>query len=92
MAKKKLSRAERLIKRLRLKDLQRDAKIIVNYSTYSEGYRKGIEAAASFVEQFDKYVNHDYLLSECILSKFNVMKGKPRKNKRTHVIVGIWNR
>lgn len=92
-----LEKAERRIKKLRLKDLSKEAQLIVlDFSTFDDGfkkgYRRGIEAAASFVEQFDKYVNHDYLLSECILSKFNIMKGKPRKNPRKHVIIGIWNK
>jgi hypothetical protein len=47
----------------------------------STSYRRGIEAAASYVEQFDKYVQHDYLLSDCILGKFNMIgKRKVRKN------------
>lgn len=47
----------------------------------SASYRRGIEAAASFVEQFDKYVSHSYLLSDCILGKFNLIgKRKIRKN------------
>lgn len=69
-------------------------RLVFDFSTYEEGrrdgYRQGIEAAASFVEQFDQLVNHDYLLSECILSKFNIMPGRPHRNKRKHVIVGIW--
>lgn len=94
---KDLEDAARRIKKMRLKDVSKEAKLIVlDFSTYDDGfkqgYRKGIEAAASFVEQFDKYVNHDYLLSECILSKFNIMKGRPRKNPRKHIIVGIWNK
>lgn len=48
----------------------------------SASYRRGIEAAASYVEQFDKHVQHDYLLSDCILGKFNMIgKRKVRKNK-----------
>jgi hypothetical protein len=48
----------------------------------SASYRRGIEAAASFVEQFDKYVRHDYRLSDCILGKFNMIG---RRNLRKNV-------
>jgi hypothetical protein len=48
----------------------------------SASYRRGIEAAASFVEQFDKYVLHPWKLSDCILGKFNMIgKRKIRKNE-----------
>jgi hypothetical protein len=47
----------------------------------SDSFRKGIRAAASFVEGFDKYVKHAYRLSDCILGKFNqIGKRKIRKN------------
>lgn len=46
-----------------------------------DSYRMGIEAAASFVEMFDKHVQHPYRLSDCILCKFNLIsKRKLRKN------------
>ena len=46
-----------------------------------DSYRMGIEAAASFVEMFDKHVDHPYRLSDCILCKFNLIsKRKLRKN------------
>jgi len=49
----------------------------------SRWYRFGIEAVASFVEQFNKYVSHPYLLSDCILGKFNLIgKRKIRKNSQ----------
>jgi hypothetical protein len=53
-----------------------------NFRAFHSGYyRMGIQAAASFVEQFDKYVSHPSLLSDCILAKFNLLgKGKIRKN------------
>jgi hypothetical protein len=45
-------------------------------------YRRGIEAAASLVEQFDRYVLHPWRLSDCILAKFNMIgKRKIRKNE-----------
>lgn len=44
-------------------------------------YRMGIEAAASLVEMFNRRVHHPYLLSDCILGKFNLLaKGKIKKN------------
>lgn len=47
-----------------------------------KGYRRGIKAAASLVEMFDKHVQHPYRLSDCILGKFNLLaKRKIRKNK-----------
>lgn len=49
----------------------------------SDSYRMGIEAAASFVEQFDKQVSHPYLLSDCILGKFNLI-GKRKLRKNSH--------
>lgn len=50
---------------------------------HSESYRRGIAAAAAFVMQFDKYVDHDYRLSDCILGKFNLIgKRKIAKNSR----------
>ena len=46
-----------------------------------DSYRMGIEAAASFVEMFDRHVNHPYRLSDCILCKFNLIsKRRLRKN------------
>lgn len=52
----------------------------------SASYRRGIEAAASFIEQFDKYVSHPYLLSDCILAKFNLIgKRRIRRNQREGV-------
>ena len=96
MKKTKTKSARNTILELRLKDLRPEARIVVDFASYEdgrqEGYRAGLRAAAEFVSQFDKYVNHDYLLSECILSKFNIMKGKPRRNKRKHVIVGLWKK
>lgn len=78
---------------MRRKDLlEGNVKLVFDFANFNEGYRKGIEAAAAFVSSFDSCVNHDWLLSECILSKFNIMSGRPRRNKRKHVIVGIWDK
>lgn len=45
-----------------------------NFRAFDSGwYRRGVQAAASLVEQFDKYVSHPYLLSDCILAKFNLI-------------------
>lgn len=49
----------------------------------SESYCRGIAAAAAFVMQFDKYVQHPYRLSDCILGKFNLIgKRKIQKNEQ----------
>jgi hypothetical protein len=44
-------------------------------------FRYGIQIAAEVASDYDKYSSHPYLVSECILGKLNVLKGKPRKNK-----------
>lgn len=50
-------------------------------------YRRGIEAAASFIEQFDKYVTgHAYLLSDCILGKFNILTKRRRIRKNPNYV------
>lgn len=47
-------------------------------------YTRGIRAAAEFVAQFDRYVAHDYRLSDCILGKFNLIpKSKIRRTKHS---------
>lgn len=49
----------------------------------SASYCRGIAAAAAFVMQFDKYVQHPYRLSDCILGKFNLIgKRKIQKNEQ----------
>lgn len=40
----------------------------------------GIRLAAEVASDYDKYSYHGHLVSECILGKLNVMKGRPRKN------------
>lgn len=51
-------------------------------SLHDHSYLLGIKSAASFVEQFDKYVTgHPYLLSDCILGKFNVLEKGRRVRK-----------
>lgn len=40
----------------------------------------GIQLAASVAKDYDYLSYHGYLVSECILGKLNVLKGKPRKN------------
>lgn len=68
------------------------ATMVIDFGDYSDGYDAGLKAAADYIESFDKYVNHAYRLSECLLYKFGRRKLKPRRNKRTHVIVGLWKR
>lgn len=56
----------------------------------SASYRRGIEAAASFVEQFNHYcTGHPYMLSDCILGKFNVM-AKGRRVRKNPDYIQIW--
>jgi hypothetical protein len=43
-------------------------------------FRYGIWIAAEVASDYDKTNSHPYLVSECILGKLNVLKGKPRKN------------
>lgn len=43
-------------------------------------FRYGIELAAEVAKDYDKYSYHSHLVSECILGKLNVMKGRPHKN------------
>lgn len=40
----------------------------------------GIELAAEVASAYDKYSYHSHLVSECILGKLNVRKGRPHKN------------
>lgn len=46
----------------------------------------GIWLAAEVASDYDKTNSHPYLVSDCILGKLNVLKGKPRKNKDCSVI------
>lgn len=45
------------------------------------GTKFGIKLAASVASDYDKYNSHPYLVSDCILGKLNVLKGKPRRNR-----------
>jgi len=40
----------------------------------------GIKIAAEVARDYDKMSSHPFLVSDCILAKLNVLKGKPRKN------------
>lgn len=67
--------------------------IAIDFATFQEGVAQGLELAAAYVEDFDKYVNHEWRLSDCIRAKFGrLRKSKVRRNKREHVIVGVWNK
>lgn len=49
-------------------------------------YQRGIEAAASFVSEWDHYVDHEWRLSDCVLCKHNMLpKRKLRRNKSDRV-------
>ena len=43
-------------------------------------FRYGIQIAAEVAKDYDKYSYHDHLVSECILGKLNVLKGRPKRN------------
>lgn len=43
-------------------------------------FEYGIRLAASVAEDYDQTNSHPYLVSECILSKLNVLKRKPKRN------------
>lgn len=46
-------------------------------------YRYGIEAVALFFEDgWDNHVDHKSRMSDCIRLKFNIIKGRVRKNKK----------
>ena len=53
----------------------------IHHETYRRGLRDGIRQAAAVAADYDRLSLHDYLVSECILWKLNVMKGKPHRNK-----------
>lgn len=66
--------------------------IVIDFATYNEGKDTGIKMAAEFLEQFDKYVNHPWRLSDCLLAKFGLLsRRKVRRNSKKHIIVGVWN-
>ena len=41
---------------------------------------RGIALAAEVARDYDNYSSHGFLVSDCILAKLNVRKGKPRRN------------
>lgn len=43
---------------------------------------EGIRLAADVAKDYDSLSSHPYRVSDCILGKLNVMKGRPRKNRR----------
>ncbi len=46
---------------------------------YSKGFITGAQAAASVANSYT--TTHPYRLDDCILSKLNIRKTKPRKNR-----------
>ena len=67
-----------LAKKLRIWKGSRSTLLIAN--ALREARDNGIRLAASVAADYDKYNSHPYLVSDCILGKLNVLKGKPRKN------------
>ena len=47
----------------------------------SDAQVNGIRLAASVAQEYDKVSSHPYLVSDCIMGKLNVLKGKPRRNE-----------
>jgi len=47
-----------------------------------EAYEAGAVAAADHADQYDGSTTHEYCLGDCILSKMNIRKRRPRKNER----------
>ncbi|HZU33139.1 MAG TPA: hypothetical protein VFB79_18635 [Candidatus Angelobacter sp.] len=48
---------------------------------YEAGLLRGIRAAAEFIGEFDRQINHPYRMEDCVLAKFNLLKGRPRKKR-----------
>lgn len=44
-------------------------------------FKYGILIAAEVASDYDRTNSHPYLVSDCILGKLNVLKGKPRRNR-----------
>jgi hypothetical protein len=48
---------------------------------YDAGFRAGVEAAADYLEQFNRVLDHPYRIDDCVLGKFNVSALRtPRRN------------
>lgn len=45
-------------------------------------YLAGVQAAAEFAGQYNSLTHHPCRLDDCILAKFNQIKGKPRRNRK----------
>jgi hypothetical protein len=50
------------------------------------GQIEGIRLAADVASDYDRTNSHPYLVSDCILGKLNVLKGKPRRNTSSQVV------
>jgi len=48
---------------------------------HERDWLRGVKDALALVAEFDKYVAHDYRLSDCILMKLNI-SNRVRKNVR----------
>lgn len=57
-------------------DVARDLDVLLR-----EERDRGATLAAEVARDYDRYSSHPFLVSECILGKLNILKGKPRKNK-----------
>lgn len=46
-----------------------------------EGFKEGIRAAAGFIGEFAKYVDHPYHIGDVVLCKFNLLPKKKVRRK-----------
>jgi len=50
-------------------------------SVADAAFKRGVIAAAEYVSQFDSMSTHKFRLGDCVLSKFNIRKTHPRRNR-----------
>lgn len=55
-------------------------------------FKYGVMLAAEVASGYDKTNSHPYLVSDCILGKLNLLKGKPRKNPDAETVAAVLTR
>jgi hypothetical protein len=59
-------------------------------------YEYGLRIAAAVASDYDRTNSHPFLVSDCILGKLNLLRGRPRKNEKSRsleqVLAGIERR
>lgn len=53
----------------------------VRKDAYKDGFQMGIRCAAEFIGQFDSQIRHPYRMEDCVLSRFNLRRARPRRKK-----------